>query len=590
MNLDDIHALPNNPTLDDLAKMGFFPPAPPPPSIIPKADKVAPMAPVTPMPGAFRIGTGIGRDTTQPTTNAPISSPVPPPTAPIKSITFHAPEKASSPTPRSAESPLSPLPAAPDMATPGIVPPPGGAASPFGGEMKLAPLNFHQRQALPTTSEGVPSGSPGEALAKLQRMQDQDQNPYGSAENHPGILGKIGHYLAKAGNIAGNIVAPATMANIPGTDLNRREQEHELNREVQGREKAQEEALNSASERDLRAAEAERARREGSANLILDAAGNVRGWHDEKGGLHSIDDADTPEPIKKIAEHWEGKPQAQDRNESIEQGLARASKEYLEKGGDPAKMGEDPIVSAWQKLRDDNAKASGDKTPPHVTAMKGGKPHIMERDPATGEYTIDRGEAPPNYAMVAPVLQQRTFTQQEKMFDLRQQALTAATKSMIETAPTVLHLAQRIDPLIDKLHGELGPAAGRWNEFWTGKVGVKNADYMKMRSDLSLLKTALSRMHVGAKGGIEMINHFNDLIDGAKQDPENMKAALAEIETYAHELQERGVQGGMNPKVLGVGEGGGGGAKGEPPGPPAAGMKWQQNKRTGEYRQVPEKQ
>jgi hypothetical protein len=39
-------------------------------------------------------------------------------------------------------------------------------------------------------------------------------------------------------------------------------------------------------------------------------------------------------------------------------------------------------------------------TPPHITAMVGGKPHIMERDPSTGQYSIDRGEAPPNYAMM----------------------------------------------------------------------------------------------------------------------------------------------------------------------------------------------
>ena len=418
-------------------------------------------------------------------------------------------------------------------------------------------------------------------------MQDQDQNPWGSAENHPGIMGKIAHYLAAAGNIAGNIVAPATMANIKGTQLNRQEEERGLEREVQGREKAEEEAKNSASERDLRAAQVRKLGAGETPDILQDAAGNAVGWRDEKGALHSLDEEGTPANIKSIAEKWEGKTAARSQKQNIEQLLAERIDEVQGKGEDPSK---DPQVQYLEQEKEKlaNLKEGSDKTPPHVTAMKNGKPHIMERDPATGEYTIDRGEAPPNYAMVAPVLQQRTFNQQEKMFDLRQQALTSATKSMIETAPTVLHLAERIDPLIDKLHDELGPAPGRWNEFWTGKVGVKNTDYMKMRSDLSLLKTALSRMHVGAKGGIEMINHFNDLIDGSKQDPENMKAALAEIKTYAHELQERGVQGGMNPKVLGVGEGGGGGGT-EPPGPPAAGMMWQRNKRTGEYRQVPEK-
>jgi hypothetical protein len=37
---------------------------------------------------------------------------------------------------------------------------------------------------------------------------------------------------------------------------------------------------------------------------------------------------------------------------------------------------------------------------PHITRMVGGQSHIMERDPSTGQYSIDRGIAPPNYAMM----------------------------------------------------------------------------------------------------------------------------------------------------------------------------------------------
>ena len=47
-----------------------------------------------------------------------------------------------------------------------------------------------------------------------------NKTPWGSESNHPGILGKIGHDLAKVGNIAGDIVAPKTMMLIPGTQLN----------------------------------------------------------------------------------------------------------------------------------------------------------------------------------------------------------------------------------------------------------------------------------------------------------------------------------------------------------------------------------
>src|ERR1700689_77292 len=55
---------------------------------------------------------------------------------------------------------------------------------------------------------------------QIQAMRDKQNDPWGSPDNHPGVLGKIGHVLGRVGNIAGDIVAPATMSLIPGTDLN----------------------------------------------------------------------------------------------------------------------------------------------------------------------------------------------------------------------------------------------------------------------------------------------------------------------------------------------------------------------------------
>lgn len=42
------------------------------------------------------------------------------------------------------------------------------------------------------------------------------------------------------------------------------------------------------------------------------------------------------------------------------------------------------------------------KIQPHITVEVGGEPHVMERDPATHAYSIDRGVAPPNYASMLP--------------------------------------------------------------------------------------------------------------------------------------------------------------------------------------------
>ena len=60
---------------------------------------------------------------------------------------------------------------------------------------------------------------------KLQKVQWNQDHPWGTAENHPGTFGKIAHVLSVAGNIAGNIVAPNVMAEIPGTEANMQSQQ-----------------------------------------------------------------------------------------------------------------------------------------------------------------------------------------------------------------------------------------------------------------------------------------------------------------------------------------------------------------------------
>jgi hypothetical protein len=89
------------------------------------------------------------------------------------------------------------------------------------------------------------------AQGKLQKLNYQDSHPWGSPDNHPGVFGKIAHGLSLAGNIAGNIFAPAVMANIPGTDAHRQVEEQGLNREVQGleKEKVQNQAQQAEADR-----------------------------------------------------------------------------------------------------------------------------------------------------------------------------------------------------------------------------------------------------------------------------------------------------------------------------------------------------
>ena len=82
---------------------------------------------------------------------------------------------------------------------------------------------------------------------------------------------------------------------------------------------------------------------------------------------------------------------------SLATAYAHAVNKAIEGGQDPTN---DPIVQHLADAITSLQKEPKGGTPPHITSMLHGKPHIMERDPNSGEYSIDRGEAPPNYAMM----------------------------------------------------------------------------------------------------------------------------------------------------------------------------------------------
>ncbi len=72
---------------------------------------------------------------------------------------------------------------------------------------------------------------------QLQAVRDRRATHWGMPGNHDTKLGKLAHVFSQVGNIAGNIVAPNVMANIPGTNLNLQEKEagltNRLNSELQ---------------------------------------------------------------------------------------------------------------------------------------------------------------------------------------------------------------------------------------------------------------------------------------------------------------------------------------------------------------------
>jgi len=90
---------------------------------------------------------------------------------------------------------------------------------------QLAQLKQDHSAAL---AERTPEGKVKADYIQAQINDLQKNNPWGSAENRPGFMGKLGHVASKIGNIAGDTFIPKIMVNIPGTDLNKQAQERGL--------------------------------------------------------------------------------------------------------------------------------------------------------------------------------------------------------------------------------------------------------------------------------------------------------------------------------------------------------------------------
>lgn len=283
LSLDDVMNAPTDPDLlnKHLQNLGYLQPPPAPAPV-----SVAPMSAVPPAPS---------------------------PVAPMKPLTSRGADMAASATSQpdqfNAGNPEELNAAAPEIG--GAAPSAGGAG--LGAVKPMAPLSSKEKLALPMESAGVPNiGSSQYTGNQLERLEEEKAHPWGSPDNHPGTLGKIGHVLGRIGNVAGDVLAPGIMEAIPGTDLNKRGEENSLKRELATRTAAEGQAANQKSEADLRGAQAENLRSEVSEregkneqSLEKDANGDVVGWRD-KAGLHSMDEA--PQSIKDIADEMKGAP------------------------------------------------------------------------------------------------------------------------------------------------------------------------------------------------------------------------------------------------------------------------------------------
>lgn len=130
-------------------------------------------------------------------------------------------------------------PTAPSRKNEDIAAPTVNRLTPIGGES----LPASNATSLQPIGQAAPTKPLSADQTRLQKLQWEDQNPWGSENNHPGALGKLAHIGAKAGNIALDVLNPRAAALIPGTELNRATQEEKLKGDIGAQETRETAAL-----------------------------------------------------------------------------------------------------------------------------------------------------------------------------------------------------------------------------------------------------------------------------------------------------------------------------------------------------------
>src|SRR6266403_2390015 len=497
--------------------------------------------------------------------------------------------------------------------------PPGGAGA--GIVKPMSPV-------APTRKESIAAGKrqfqemrppltadPGSAEfshQKLAQIEFDKAHPWGGdISAQPGLLGKIGHIAAKVGNIAGDVLAPGVMANIPGTDINKRIQEADTKRELTQRTAAEQEGVTKGLQQEETKTHGEEAKtklakEQNEQNLEKDTEGNITGWKDAQGKLHGLDEEGTPQGIKDIAEATQNKPHFEKlTNGDIVQvtpgkGGTPATSTVVHKG-DPkvetdlttrtvggqehhilVNKGTGQDIKALGAFKTEAnpakelAKEKADEEPvigfdkngiqrlmPRGQAQKEGLTHLVKSSPK------DRADAEQNTAALND--------------------MGAKVKNAFESSKAIDKLGMGQKTLIQSaLRGHPDDYSVRM------AVSMMAPEAQKYVQDIFSLREAALALPKQTTGGSRVsepqANALFNTVPGSSGDHKFREGQLRKFDENLTRLWKKvPLVEGNEPERAFSEEGkkaGGGG----PPHEAKSGMKWQQNKKTGEYREVPENQ
>ena len=343
------------------------------------------------------------------------------------------------------------------------------------------------------------------ALAKLRSDEQKDIDPWGSPDNHPGFMGKLGHALSVATG-----------------GPNRRQFEES------GLEKSLQEMLNSQTGNEEKQANTEHLNAE-----TPEIAPNAESLRKYQGAETQHAQAETTV--------LENPPDA-----TPEIGTYRSL----------VKMGMSPS-QALQEIEKDKAMAL---RPQQIAPEQQYLTEYAQKHPgstvaqAEHQYMLDTQrpvQAPAVNMFVPAAGGGETLQTVRPGQTVAPGAQTAAGVNAVNTptmtqrtaagrAQVVVEMAPDLLKEIDDLGPELGPIMGNWNAFMQGKIGMDNPKFAGLRADFLMMSSAVALAHAQGRLPENLREEFDHAINAPNQTPDNLKATIQHMIPWMQKMQEQG--------------------------------------------------
>ena len=341
---------------------------------------------------------------------------------------------------------------------------------------------------------------------RLEQDYQKDLHPWGTPENHPGVMGKIAHALswATGGPNRRLMEEPGIegklnkLAELQSQNAYRGAEAGHLNAETP------EIAPNAESTRELQGAQARNQESETSLR-------------------------DNP------SEEWKAIPQVIGPNgEPVEiEGRSGKIRFGDVSGLNPAKepkpnTPEQQYIDEYRSMHKGSTIAAAEKAYTNDTQRP--PQAIMLAPGPNGVYTAQNVK--PGSQVAAGAISTGGLNTIDTP--------TSTQRTAAGRAETVLSMAPEVLSRIDGMKGDLGPVAGRWDEFMQGKIGAPNAEFAALRSDLLMMASAVALAHAQGRLPENLRQEFDHAINAPHQSAENLKSTIQTMLPWLQKMQEQG--------------------------------------------------